>query len=91
MCGDHGGNAQSNAARQAVHVKALRARVLNAIIAKGKNGMTCDEAEVELDMSHQTCSARFTELKRDKYIAQAGKRPTRTGCQAAVYVAMMHV
>jgi len=47
---------------------------------------TCDEAEVALDMAHQTCSARFTDLQKEERIVNTGKRrPTRTGKQARVY------
>ncbi|MBM4093840.1 MAG: hypothetical protein FJ276_31210 [Planctomycetes bacterium] len=46
---------------------------------------TCDEAEVALDLPHQTCSARFSELKRRKWIVPTTKRPTRTGCLARAW------
>jgi hypothetical protein len=38
-----------------------------------------------LVLPHQTCSARFSELKRDNLIMKVGRRPTRTGSMAGVY------
>ena len=49
-------------------------------------GTTCDEAEIELDMSHQTCSAAFTKLKNRGVINDTGKRRrTRSGRPAIVW------
>lgn len=50
------------------------------------DGATCDEVEVALNMRHQSCSARITELRKSDAIKSIGKRPTRTGSNAAVYV-----
>lgn len=47
---------------------------------------TCDECEIALDMSHQTTSARFTELRSKELITATGeKRKTRSGRNAVVY------
>ena len=49
-------------------------------------GATCDEAELGLGISHQTCSARFNDLKKQGLIEASGKRrPTRSGRMANVY------
>lgn len=48
-------------------------------------GVTADELEVKLKLSHQTCSARVTELLKDKAIHWKGKRKTRSGRMARVY------
>jgi hypothetical protein len=65
----------------------LRAAVLAAIRATGADGMTCDEVEVCLSMKHQTASARVNELSRGAKIVDSGtSRPTRSGCQAIVWV-----
>ncbi len=65
-------------------------RQRNRIGTWGRNradGFTCDEAEVALGLTHQACSARFTELKKDLAIVPTGlRRPTRTGRYAKVYV-----
>jgi hypothetical protein len=46
---------------------------------------TCDEVEVALGMSHQTCSSRFTVLRRTDRIVPVGRRETRTGCMAQTF------
>jgi len=65
----------------------LRYKVLSTIKARGN--ATCDEIESLLDLSHQSCSARVTELKRDGLIEDTGeKRLTRQGRKARVYKPM---
>ncbi len=50
-------------------------------------GSTCDEAEEALDMTHQTCSARFHDLAKEGRLTDSGrKRVTRSGRPAIVYV-----
>ena len=64
----------------------LELKVFKHIHAQGIAGSTCDEAEIALDMSHQTCSARFRGLVLKEAIYDSGvKRPTRTGRNATVY------
>jgi hypothetical protein len=46
---------------------------------------TCDEVEVALEMNHQTCSARFSEMKERGWIVPTVKRATRTGCPAQAW------
>ena len=61
--------------------------VLGAIREAGEIGMTCDEAEVKLELPHQTVSARFTQLKaKDLIVWDGNYRNTRSGRRAAVYV-----
>ena len=53
---------------------------------------TCDEVEVALGLRHQTCSARFTELKTGRHIVNSGlRRETRSGRRAEVYVVRAYV
>jgi hypothetical protein len=81
----HGGNPQSQAANQRTNKLRDRARVTRYLHPLGLRGATCDEAIVALDLDHQTCSARFSDLKKDKVIFETGeKRLTRKGCWAAV-------
>lgn len=71
----------SGAARESMRdqVARLRGRVLDAIRAAGRDGLTSDEVEVRLGMSHQTCSARFHELAKLGEIEKAHvKRRTRS-------------
>ena len=73
---------------------ALRRKIYDAI-GNNPHGYTCDELEVLLDMSHQTCSARCTELKQQDLIyvpldetGEKIKRVTRSGRKAQVYQAV---
>ena len=75
----------SDEAGASVDAKTIRMQVLRAIHQCG--GLTCDEAEARLGLSHQTCSARFSEMWHDyKFIEQSGiKRKTRSDRNAHVY------
>jgi Fic family protein len=83
----HKGNQYSKEAHNSIRNDAahLRSQILRYIESQGQRGATCDETEAALHMSHQTASARFTELKADESIKQIGERPTRTGRKAAVF------
>jgi hypothetical protein len=63
--------------------------VLDYITSRGTFGATCDEAELALGLAHQTCSARFNQLRVElgKIRDSGERRPTRSGRKAAVYVA----
>ncbi len=72
-----------------------RRRIIEYVRVQGINGSTCDQAEVALDMSHQTCSARFSEMSKPKRgpatLYPSGElRPTRTGHRAVVFVTKEH-
>lgn len=63
--------------------------VLLAIRSRGKNGLTCDEAEQYTELPHTTCSARINALAKPerRLIVKSGeKRKTRSGRRADVYV-----
>ena len=65
----------------------LRAMVLDYIHALCWSGATCDEAERDLEMAHQTASPRFWELRKSGQIVDSGKRrKTRSGRSATVWV-----
>lgn len=68
---------------------ALQAEVYMAIDASGTRGMTGDEIEVLTGLTHQTVSARITELSGSKLRlienVNDRKRPTRSGRGAAVW------
>lgn len=84
---NHGGNPESEAANLQTDKRRDSRRIVDALVNVGWNGLTCDELEVRLAMSHQTCSARCSELKRDGTIAvKSAKRFTRTGSSAGVLV-----
>lgn len=85
----HAGTDTSAAAAKNMKAKAplLREQVRTAV-ASHPEGMTCDEAEIALGLSHQTCSARLNELVARSDIVDSGnRRPTRSGRKAIVYVA----
>lgn len=69
----------------APHVETLRQLVFETIRKSGERGMTCDEVESALDLSHQTCSPRVKELADASRIVASGKRPTRSGRSANVW------
>ena len=73
----------------------LRGRVLDAFVAAGRDGLTCDEVEAlpqlkrkdGRDLAHQTASARVNELACGQFIADSGRvRKTRSHRDAVVYV-----
>lgn len=62
-----------------------RERVYAAIAAR-EIGATCDEIEVDLNLPHQSASARIRELVQEERIYNTGgRRATRSGRAAAVY------
>jgi len=82
----HKGNPESAAAWASMSVNTLsgvRRLVLDTI--RTLNGATCDELEILTGLSHQTISARCTELSQMEYITKYGKRPTRSGRMAAIW------
>jgi len=74
----------SIAAYQSVRPDAvtMRSRVLKLIADAPR---TCDEIESALGMSHQTASARLTELFQQSKVVRTGRRLTRSGRAAWVY------
>jgi hypothetical protein len=80
----HRGNPRSKEANSRANKAKQRAAIIEFGVQRGTHGFTCDEAEVALGMSHQSCSARCSELKRDRVVLIFGKRLTRTGCKADV-------
>jgi predicted transcriptional regulator len=83
----HGGADTSVAANASLGAQKARARrqVLTSI-ATASGGATCEEVERSLGMSHQTASARCTELLADGLIVDTGRRRrTASGRAARVY------
>jgi hypothetical protein len=86
----HRGNLHSRAAHESIlhHKERILAAVVRTIHDAGRQGLTCDEIEMRLDLSHQTASARCTEAKARNLIVHSGRtRATRSGRSAAVYIA----
>jgi hypothetical protein len=88
----HRGNQYS----QAAHKRAKRSKAgdlmrILKVLFENPRGLTCDEVEVLLGMRHQTCSARFTDMKKFNWIVKCGSRLTRTGSPAGVWRAVMPI
>lgn len=86
----HGGNPESVAAFNKCDRQSQRENVYDAIRNAGAIGLTRDELAVvwtRPDYSPlSSVSARFTELFAAERIVKVGRRSTRAGCMAAVYV-----
>ena len=83
----HGGHPRSEEAHEDTSARRSRdqARILKVLHANPR-GFTCDEAEVLTGMSHQTCSARFAEMKAKGWLISANEqRLTRSGSKADVW------
>jgi len=66
---------------------AIRSKVFAEIANAGMGGRTCDEVEQIMSLTHQTASARITELAARAQIIDSGvRRLTRSGRNARVYV-----
>jgi predicted HTH transcriptional regulator len=81
----HRGNPQSVEANKVTHKFKISNRAIILEALQGECDLTCEELENFTGLSHQTCSARLSELKRDGRIKQVGTRKTRSGSPAAVY------
>ena len=86
---------QAAAASKTGSASTDRQRIRKFIDSRGTFGATCDEVEAELGLSHQNASARIWELAGRNHkaphllaIKQAGKRKTRSGRSAWVWVAL---
>ncbi len=67
---------------------AMEQKILRFIKERGEEGAICDEIEASLGFKHQTCSARVRGLYLSGKIEKTKhKRRTRSGCNAAVYIA----
>jgi hypothetical protein len=62
----------------------LQTRILQ-YISRRTHGATCEEVEIALELTHQTCSARCTELVLKGWAYDTGqRRPTSSGRAARV-------
>lgn len=88
--GRHGGHENSVDAATSIagSTNEIRTQVLRFIERNGAYGATCDEIETGLGLSHQTASARCSELKRMGSVFEGEKRKTRSGRNASALVAV---
>lgn len=87
---NHRGNLESVSAYEAIRNRSFidRLRILEYAAWNGAHGITCEEAERALGISHQSCSARCSELKRDGKLRPSElTRKTQSGRAARVLVA----
>jgi hypothetical protein len=97
----HGGHPRSLEANPDAETKNRHRRIIHEFLyQRGAFGATCDEAIVALNIEHMTCSARFSDMKRDGVIVSdksdrdngitrtrpIGWRLTRKGNKADVHV-----
>jgi hypothetical protein len=84
------GTSKAAAVKARPRAGSARVAIVEWVAERGELGATCDEVEAALGLSHQSCSARFNELKSTKFgrllVATGEKRNTRSGSPAMVYV-----
>lgn len=83
------GSDTSRAAAESMRSEAavLRDRIFRTIEKAGERGMTCDEVELRLTLTHQTASARVNELMNTGHIVDSQhRRDTRSGRKAIVWI-----
>jgi hypothetical protein len=92
--GYHGGDEFSEQAHESIQEDkvSLRRRVF-AHIERCPHGATCEEVELALGLSHQTVSARITELRARRQIVTIARerRRTQAGRWARVHRARVQV
>lgn len=88
----HRGNLRSVEAHESIkhrkHGDYLR--ILN-LLHQYPDGLISQEAGDMLGIQHQTCSARFSDMKKKGWLAWNGKRLTRSGRNADVWQAVMPI
>lgn len=65
----------------------IQQQIIDYLRTCGPAGATCDQMELALKLSHQTCSPRVNELMKAKKIVPLDyKRMTRSGRRATVWL-----
>jgi predicted HTH transcriptional regulator len=81
----HQGNQFSEAANESIsREKSKLCEQVYELIAQS-HGLTCEDVEATLSLSHQTASARISELKKAGRVGVSGTRKTKSGRNAGVY------
>jgi len=85
----HGGADTSKAANRSVaELKGEMCKAIFNFIRDYSCGLTCEDVELAMSLSHQTASARLSELRAEGWIYDTGlRRPTISGRSARVYKA----
>lgn len=84
----HSPESMAAAERQRPRSGTARARVLDFIESRGGAGATDEEIQIGLEMSESTERPRRIELAAAGWIEKRGTRLTRSGNEAAVWVAL---
>lgn len=79
----HQGNPFSVQANHKPNKEAQQARIVEAL--RAVQPTSCEALEGATGLSHQSCSARISELKREGKIVICGEGKTRSGSGCAVY------
>ncbi len=85
----HNGTDTSRAAATSLrrHAVRQRERILELVRSMAGRGVTADEVERILELSHQTASARLHDLANDGQLVRTDfTRPTRSGRRARIYL-----
>ena len=86
----HGGNPASDDAFRNGNTprrESMKEKLFRACVESGEYGITTDEMEIRFRFSHQSASARMSELKDEGRIMFKGvRRETRWGGEAEVHV-----
>lgn len=84
----HGGDPNSAEAHKSIKKDKSQTHqaILNYLARRPITGATCEEIELALTLSHQTCSARISELRANQRIISVGdRRTTSSGRWARVH------
>lgn len=84
----HGGNSESKAAFDSVSEHLSESQHLVYKHIRWAGGLTVDELSDAMGTTPNAVSGRVTELRIKGKIKKRGKRKTRSGCSAAVWVAV---
>lgn len=81
----HGGDEMSAAAFEATPAQA-RQRDRNRIAgALHEQAATCQQLEDRLGLSHESCSARISEMRKDGTVVEVGRAVNRSGRSARLH------
>ncbi len=82
----HGGDELSAAAfEQSTERRRARHRALIERSIREDGPATCEELEGRTELSHQTCSARISEMRRAGDLVEIGRAATSSGRSARVH------
>lgn len=72
-----------------METRSIRLRIYDALRAAGDDGLTCEQVEQVVGVSHPSATGRLHDLRKaGLVISTSFKRVTSKGNEATVYVAM---